>query len=71
MLLELGFIIPLAGQPEQCYNAITPNDMNTSTLCAFSGVNYTFPRSTPHLPFHYLQKTALTQFPRPSQLSAA
>ncbi|KAH7050109.1 hypothetical protein B0J12DRAFT_753396 [Macrophomina phaseolina] len=35
MLLELGFIIPLAGQPEQCYNAITPNDMNTSTLCAF------------------------------------
>ncbi|KAF4314014.1 hypothetical protein GTA08_BOTSDO01770 [Botryosphaeria dothidea] len=37
MLLELGFIIPLARQPEQCYNAITPNDMHTSTLCAFSG----------------------------------
>ncbi|KAL1642618.1 hypothetical protein SLS58_005389 [Diplodia intermedia] len=37
MLLELGFIIPLARQPEQCHNAITPNDMNTSTTCAFSG----------------------------------
>ncbi|KAB2574607.1 hypothetical protein DBV05_g6724 [Lasiodiplodia theobromae] len=37
LLLELGFIIPLARQPEQCYNEITPNDMNTSTTCAFSG----------------------------------
>ncbi|OJD40299.1 uncharacterized protein BKCO1_1000492 [Diplodia corticola] len=37
MLLELGFIIPLARQPEQCHNEITPNDMNTSTTCAFSG----------------------------------
>lgn len=43
MLLELGFIVPLARQPEQCYNAITPNDMHTSTLCAFSGVSTFLP----------------------------
>lgn len=42
LLLELGFIIPLARQPEQCYNEITPNDMNTSTTCAFSGVRPPF-----------------------------
>jgi hypothetical protein len=34
---KLGFIIPLGAKPSQCYNAITPNDMNTSTTCALSG----------------------------------
>lgn len=37
LCLELGFIIPLAIQPDQCHNAITPNDMYTSTPCAVSG----------------------------------
>ncbi|KAI9642245.1 hypothetical protein NHQ30_009047 [Ciborinia camelliae] len=36
-LLQLGFIIPLGAKPEQCYNAITPNDMSTSFTCAISG----------------------------------
>jgi hypothetical protein len=34
---QLGFIIPLGAKPKQCYNAITPNDMSTSTTCALSG----------------------------------
>jgi len=33
----LGFIVPLAAKPNSCYNAITPNDMKTSTTCAASG----------------------------------
>ncbi|CAK4034216.1 hypothetical protein AC578_6364 [Lecanosticta acicola] len=37
MLLELGFIIPLARQPEQCFDPITPNDMHSNLTCAFSG----------------------------------
>lgn len=37
MMVCIGFIIPLGAQPEQCYNEITPNDMRTSTTCAFSG----------------------------------
>ncbi|ESZ99576.1 hypothetical protein SBOR_0049 [Sclerotinia borealis F-4128] len=35
--LKLGFIVPLGAKPEQCYNAITPNDMSTSFTCAISG----------------------------------
>lgn len=35
--MNLGFVIPLAGQPDQCYNKITPNDMQTSSVCAASG----------------------------------
>ncbi|KAF2482511.1 hypothetical protein BDY17DRAFT_324789 [Neohortaea acidophila] len=37
MMLALGFTIPLATNPEQCYNDITPNDMYTLTECAWSG----------------------------------
>ncbi|KAI1504460.1 hypothetical protein F5X99DRAFT_416688 [Biscogniauxia marginata] len=37
VLMNLGFIVPLAGKPEQCYNAITPNDMDSSSICAASG----------------------------------
>jgi hypothetical protein len=36
-LHKLGFIIPLAAKPAQCYNAITPNDMMSSKTCALSG----------------------------------
>ncbi|KAL8943749.1 MAG: hypothetical protein Q9216_000855 [Gyalolechia sp. 2 TL-2023] len=34
---QLGFIIPLGAQPEQCRDAITPNDMFSDLTCAFSG----------------------------------
>jgi hypothetical protein len=37
VLFELGFVIPLARQPEQCYDPVTPNDQTTSLTCAFSG----------------------------------
>ncbi|RDL34501.1 Uncharacterized protein BP5553_07629 [Venustampulla echinocandica] len=37
VLMELGFIIPLGARPEQCFNAITPNDMTTNVPCALSG----------------------------------
>lgn len=37
VFMNLGFIIPLAGRPNQCYNSITPNDMQTSSVCAASG----------------------------------
>lgn len=36
-LMQLGFIIPLAANPDQCYDAITPNDMYSDLTCAFSG----------------------------------
>lgn len=37
ILFELGFVIPLARQPEQCFDAVTPNDQGSSLTCAFSG----------------------------------
>ncbi|KAI1341481.1 hypothetical protein F5Y15DRAFT_431222 [Xylariaceae sp. FL0016] len=37
VLMNLGFIIPLAAQPEQCFDEITPNGMDTSSVCAASG----------------------------------
>ncbi|KAK8049715.1 hypothetical protein PG994_011445 [Apiospora phragmitis] len=37
MFMNLGFIIPLAGKPEQCFNAITPHGMDSSSMCAASG----------------------------------
>ncbi|KAL1303655.1 hypothetical protein AAFC00_007011 [Neodothiora populina] len=37
LILNLGFIVPLGAQPDQCYNAITPNDMHSSMTCAWSG----------------------------------
>lgn len=36
-LYQLGFIVPLAGKPEQCYNEITPHGQDTSSICAVSG----------------------------------
>lgn len=55
ILMNLGFIIPLAGQPEQCVNEITPHGMESSTMCAasatallfggFAGVMWVFLRS--------------------------
>lgn len=37
MILQLGFIIPWASQPDQCYNEITPNDERSSGVCAIGG----------------------------------
>lgn len=37
MMIAIGFTIPLAAQPDQCYNEITPNDMYSSNECAWSG----------------------------------
>lgn len=34
---QIAFIIPLGAKPDQCYNAITPNDMYSNLSCAFSG----------------------------------
>ncbi|EEP77016.1 predicted protein [Uncinocarpus reesii 1704] len=36
MLMELSFIIPLGARPDQCHNAITPNDMRSEITCAFT-----------------------------------
>jgi hypothetical protein len=33
----MGFIIPLGAKPDQCFDDITPNSMQTSTTCALSG----------------------------------
>ncbi|EME41866.1 hypothetical protein DOTSEDRAFT_177259 [Dothistroma septosporum NZE10] len=37
ILAEVAFIIPLGTKPDQCYNAITPDDMHSSMSCAWSG----------------------------------
>lgn len=37
IMICLGFTIPLGANPEQCYDAITPNDMYSSMGCAWSG----------------------------------
>jgi hypothetical protein len=37
LLMNLGFVIPLAAQPDECYNEITPHNMHTSTVCGASG----------------------------------
>lgn len=42
MLLELAFIIPLARQPPQCWDPITPNGMHSNLTCAFSGALFAF-----------------------------
>ncbi|PKS07931.1 hypothetical protein jhhlp_006541 [Lomentospora prolificans] len=41
-LMNLGFIIPLAAEPDQCFNQITPHDMETSTVCAASATALLF-----------------------------
>ncbi|KXG50275.1 uncharacterized protein PGRI_062420 [Penicillium griseofulvum] len=35
--MQVAFIIPLGAKPEECHNAITPNDMRSNLSCAFSG----------------------------------
>ncbi|KAL2375335.1 hypothetical protein RJZ57_000171 [Blastomyces gilchristii] len=35
--LTLSFIVPLIAKPDECFNAITPNDMKSDLACAFSG----------------------------------
>ncbi|KAJ0326727.1 hypothetical protein COL5a_006607 [Colletotrichum fioriniae] len=35
--MNLGFVVPLADQPEQCYNDITPHSMKSSKVCGASG----------------------------------
>ncbi|KAK1990595.1 hypothetical protein LX36DRAFT_738285 [Colletotrichum falcatum] len=37
LIMNLGFIVPLAAQPEQCFNEITPNSMKSSKVCGASG----------------------------------
>ena len=37
MMIAIGFTIPLGADPEKCYNEITPNDMYSSNVCAWSG----------------------------------
>lgn len=37
IMMNLGFVIPLAGNPEQCFDDITPNSMKTGSMCASSG----------------------------------
>ncbi|KAI0160371.1 hypothetical protein GGR57DRAFT_417925 [Xylariaceae sp. FL1272] len=37
VLMNFGFIIPLAAKPEQCFNEITPNGQESSSVCAASG----------------------------------
>lgn len=35
--LQLGFVVPLAAQPEECFDSITPHSMQSSSVCAASG----------------------------------
>jgi hypothetical protein len=42
MLLSLGFVIPLAKQPEQCFDPVTPNGQSSSLTCAFGGAFVAF-----------------------------
>jgi hypothetical protein len=34
---QLGFVIPLAGNPDQCFDDITPHSMKSASICAASG----------------------------------
>lgn len=36
-MMNLGFVIPLAAKPQECYDTITPHSMKTSSVCAASG----------------------------------
>lgn len=42
MLLEIGFIIPLARQPAQCHDPVTPHGMHSDVTCAFAGAFVAF-----------------------------
>ncbi|KAH7139444.1 hypothetical protein B0J11DRAFT_589264 [Dendryphion nanum] len=37
LFISLSFVIPVANNPPLCYDAITPNDMENSLSCAFTG----------------------------------
>ncbi|KAI0195926.1 hypothetical protein F4808DRAFT_323664 [Astrocystis sublimbata] len=37
VFMNLGFIIPLAAKPEECFNEITPHGQDSSATCAASG----------------------------------
>ncbi|KAI7528764.1 hypothetical protein KC331_g15577 [Hortaea werneckii] len=37
ILLELGFIVPLAAKPEMCADSITPQDLHSDLSCGWSG----------------------------------
>ncbi|KAI0395804.1 hypothetical protein F5Y17DRAFT_474086 [Xylariaceae sp. FL0594] len=37
VFMNLGFIVPWAGKPDQCFNKITPHGQDTSSICAVSG----------------------------------
>ncbi|KAH7329039.1 hypothetical protein B0I35DRAFT_473684 [Stachybotrys elegans] len=36
-IMNLGFVVPLAARPDQCYDDITPHSMHTSRVCGVSG----------------------------------
>ncbi|KAK0746292.1 hypothetical protein B0T18DRAFT_148678 [Schizothecium vesticola] len=36
-LMSLGFVVPLAAQPEECFDTITPHSMQSNSVCAASG----------------------------------
>ncbi|KAK8145700.1 hypothetical protein G3M48_004103 [Beauveria asiatica] len=36
-LMNMGFVVPLAARPAQCYDRITPHGMRTSSVCGASG----------------------------------
>ncbi|CCC10400.1 unnamed protein product [Sordaria macrospora k-hell] len=42
LFMNLGFVIPLAAQPEECYDKITPHSMKTNSPCAVSGAFLVF-----------------------------
>lgn len=39
---QIAFIIPSKGQPRECYNEITPNDMQNDVRCALMGISLFF-----------------------------
>ncbi|KAL9103423.1 MAG: hypothetical protein Q9163_001525 [Psora crenata] len=41
-VMQLGFIVPMAARPQECHDAITPNDMYSDFTCAFSGASLLF-----------------------------
>ncbi|KAI5291529.1 hypothetical protein KEM54_003950 [Ascosphaera aggregata] len=37
MVMDIGFLFPLATRVDRCYDEVTPNDMTSDVSCAFSG----------------------------------
>ncbi|KAL7902179.1 putative G-protein coupled receptor [Trichoderma sp. SZMC 28014] len=42
LIMNMGFVIPLAAEPDQCFDTITPNDMHTLSVCGASGAMLMF-----------------------------